>query len=102
MRGLIKRGTADEIASAVGGFSANGESAWSRSAARSGKARDGEQDRPPRPKNLSRDELIARTTKRIAKLRCDISLETGAVRRAKLERDLAIKSELLTRLKAER
>jgi hypothetical protein len=96
----IRHGTEQELADHSAGYVASGESEFSRSAARSGKAREFD-GRPARPKNISRQELIAKTTKRIAKLRCDLSLCTSAARRAKLERDVEIKIALLARLRAE-
>ena len=46
-------------------------------------------------------EFFARTTKQIAKLRCDLSLETNRDRKAKLERDFDIKTALAERLENE-
>jgi hypothetical protein len=46
-------------------------------------------------------EFLALTVKRIAKLNCDLSLETNPPRRAKLEHDLDCKLSLAERLRDE-
>jgi hypothetical protein len=98
-RGAIIRGTAEELANSATGYTASGESQFSRRAA-SAPLHD-ERSQRPVWKNVPRDQQIARTAKRVAKLKCDISLETDKNRRAKLEKDFELKSALLERLRAE-
>jgi hypothetical protein len=92
----------DLLARQAFGYSVSGTSQHTRNSAHgirpSGRA-DGRPERSA-PKDLH--QFLARTIKQIAKLRCDISLETNnSKRHGKLQHDLDIKVQLADRLENE-
>lgn len=100
--GVVRVGTARDLADHGVGYSANGESEHTRHAAHSQQKREhAARDRPTRPTRGGAREHFARVSKKIAKLRGDISLEKNAERRARLQHDFELKSVLLLRLEIE-
>ena len=99
-RGAITRGTARDLADHGHGFSANGESEYSR---RSARAPDvtmvGHVAKGHGPRTHA--ALIAENESQLAKLRGDILLTTDRVRLAKLRKSFEIKLRFVERLKKE-
>jgi hypothetical protein len=99
---VTRHGSPRDLADHAVGYSANGESQHSRQSAHSQqKSEHAARDRPMRPTRGGAREFFARTTKQIAKLRGDISLEPNLDRKAKLQRDLELKTALALRLENE-
>jgi hypothetical protein len=108
---VIQHGTAKQLADVGVGYTASGASEHSRNAAHS--ANDiklashtprKQRDRTfggPRYVTLSLGEKIAFQTSALAKLNIDLILEKNSERRAKLQKNIAIKSAFLERLKTE-
>jgi hypothetical protein len=93
--GIIRHGTARNLADHDDGYSANGESEFSRQSARApnvslnkGRRTDG--------------RLIRETEKALRKLKCKASEVDDPIRLMKLEKNIAIKSAFLDRLRPPR
>jgi hypothetical protein len=93
----FKAGTAREEAERAAGFSANGESQWTRGAARPA---DGI-DRPGALKGGHRtnERLIREVTRELNKLSEKIAVERDRERLIKLGKNYAIKEKFLARLR---
>jgi hypothetical protein len=100
-KGAIKHGTARELADQGVGYSASGSSEHSRHAAHSQSSREHYDFRPERKGKMTHGEFIARTSRQVAKLSGDILLEDNRARKARLQKDHLLKSQLLERLKRE-
>jgi hypothetical protein len=90
----FKSGTAREQAENASGFSANGESQWTRGAARPA---DG-LERTLKDGHRSNERLIMETKRALNKLSARIAVEKDRERLLKLGRDYAIKTKFLSRL----
>jgi hypothetical protein len=113
-KATFKAGTARETAERGEGFSANGESQWTRNAAQPGNVKLNhyglEEPKPWRPdgaKLRQREERMARAADiefnevEIAKMVARVQTETNPERRAKLRKNIGIKRRFVERLKSE-
>ena len=99
---VTRHGSARDLSNAVdGAFVASGEGEYSRRSASGQKREHAARGRPARVARGGAREFLARTEKQIAKLRGAISLEANRDRRAKLEKDFALKVGLAGRLSKE-
>ena len=102
--GVIRHGTARDLADHGVGYTASGESEYSRHSANAKNQtqmeRRHEHGRAPRAsKNVH--ELLARANYELRKLKIEISLESSRERLTKLQKDLAIKTAFIARLEKE-
>jgi hypothetical protein len=84
------------------GYSGSGESIYTRRAARTGhgvllKGQVANETRGTRPRRVIIEENLAQ----LSKLRCELLIEDDAARRAKLEKNIDIKSRFVARIKLE-
>jgi hypothetical protein len=98
--GVVRRGTARDLADHDAGYSANGESEHSRRAASAPNFTTRSHVARTKGKHTSAD-LIAENKSLLAKLRGEILTETNPARLAKLRRNLEIKSRFVAKLESE-
>ena len=96
LRGVFRRGTAAELADHAIGFSANGESMWSRNSANP--KGDGKRNRR---RSYSPEEEISVSKTALAKLHQSAGTETDPVKLTKLRKNIEIKTRYIAKLGAE-
>jgi hypothetical protein len=102
--GVVRHGTAKNLAGHDGGYSASGESQFSRQSAHSAnvKTRGYVENHPAKVSGpRSHGELIAENERALAKIRAQLATENNPARLVKLKRDLEIKSAFVARLRSE-
>jgi hypothetical protein len=99
--GVVRHGTAKNLADVGQGYSANGESEFSRQSAHSANAVKMRGNSPKTTGKRTTAEIIAQNETQLAKLRGNLLIENNPARIAKMKRDLEIKSAFVARLKAE-
>jgi hypothetical protein len=101
--GVVRHGTAKNLADVGQGYSANGESEHSRQSAHGGSDKRQRLTTPPKwvRGDLTVGELIEKNAKQLAKLNSHILLERDPDRKANIQKQAEIKSRFLARLKSE-
>ncbi len=104
-RATKTEGTAREAAERGEGFSANGESQWTRNAAQPGNVRMKGYEPPPRQRPPNPHARYAADIRfneiEIERMQRAMTVEKNPVRLAKLARSIAIKSAFVEKLKSE-
>ena len=97
-----RHGTADDAAKHASGFSANGESVFTRRSARADAS--ARFNRAPLQWHGRRSlaELIAESERKVEWLEAELAIEDSPRRKAKLAQDLQIRGRFLTKLIVER
>jgi hypothetical protein len=98
---VFVHGTARNLADQAIGYSCNGESMYTRNISAAGNTRLPGATPRTRGKHTTA-ALIAEDETRIAKLRGDLLLTDDLIKRAKIEKSIAIKTSFILRLKAEK
>jgi hypothetical protein len=97
---VTRRGTAKELADLGHGYSANGESEFSRHSAHSANVKM--RSHAPKTRGArTTSDIIAQSESQLAKMRGDLMLENNPARIVKLKRDMEIKGAFVARLKSE-
>lgn len=103
--GTIKRGTAAEGAAFTDGFSASGESQWSRQAASAAKVRLRSADKPPEPAapkpKRDRVQMLHENRAALQKLRARVARENVPARIIALKRQIENKLGYIAKLELE-
>ena len=101
-RRIIRGKKEDDLSDHGVGYVQSGSSEFTRRSAKGSARREhAAHGRPARAQPKDAREFLARTTKQIMKLSCMVSLEDNRDRRAKLQKDLTLKTALAARLEQE-